>query len=180
MDTLLNKCSSRLVLFVEVSGTGKAATAWSDQRKGFIVSLPKKQVFQPAELFPIFRGELLSCFEALGTAPSQKLPERLKEASSDDWAEVDVVAETTRPPKKNRVEFMPSVDSLPRPDQLFLRPPYHLTVTTAGNSSIELQCSHSPTLQFLADYLKRWCRVNHNDTTNVSSFRVGGPVVYLS
>ncbi|KAK4184712.1 hypothetical protein QBC35DRAFT_455009 [Podospora australis] len=169
-DTLLTKCSSRLALFLDVASSDKAATAWSEQRKGFVISLPKKQIFQPAEFFPVFRGDLLACFEPTEAAPPKQLSERPKETSTDDWADVEVVV-GSKGTKKTNVEFMPNADSLPRPDQLLLRPPYHLTLATAG-STIEIHCSHSPTLQFLSNYLKRWCRVNHNDTTNPPAVQV--------
>jgi len=35
-----------------------------------------------------------------------------------------------------------------------------------------VNCSHSPTVQFLEEYLKRWCRTNHNDTRNPPSVEI--------
>lgn len=177
-EKVLEKVPVRMQVFVEVAASDKAATAWSEQRGGFVVSLPKKQVYQPAELFPVFRGDLLACFEE---AKQTSLPERkaAEAAAADDWAGVEVdtatgKAEVIEAPKSSQVlparakiEFLPSVESLPRPDQLLLQPPYHLTMSV-GHREIELQCSHSPSLQLLADYLKRWCRINHADTRSVS------------
>ncbi|KAK3694412.1 hypothetical protein B0T22DRAFT_70589 [Podospora appendiculata] len=164
----------RLRVFLEVGTSDKAATSWSERRGGFVVSLPKRQVFQPAELFPVFRSGLLACFDEEKKA---EIPVR----SADDWADVEmdtatgkaqVVEQSSVSPSSSgaKVEFFPSVGSLPRPDQLFLKPPYHLTMTLG--SEIEIQCSHSPTLQFLSDYLRRWCRVNHHDTTNPPAIQV--------
>ncbi len=64
-------------------------------------------------------------------------------------------------------EFLPIAEALPRPDELLLKPPYHL-IMRASHLEISIECSHSPTLQLLESYLKRWCRVNHNDTRSVS------------
>ncbi|KAK3989906.1 hypothetical protein QBC44DRAFT_369473 [Cladorrhinum sp. PSN332] len=167
-EQLLEKVPVTLRVFVDVAASDKASTAWSEQRQGFIVCLPKRQVFQPAELLPTFRGHLLTCFE---TDKRSTLVVPVTHPAADDWAEVQL---ETRPAatepvdtlsSQPEVEFLPDVASLPRPDELLLRPPYHLTLA-ASRATIEIHGSHSPTLQVLADYLKRWCRVNHNDTTN--------------
>jgi len=165
----------RLRLFLEVSTSGEAATMWSDQRSGFVLNLPKKRLFQPAELFPIFRGELLTCFQAKKTPVSA----RQGVSAADEWADVKLDTATGKPEviekmstsslptARTTVEFLPNALSLPRPDELFLRPPYHLTLVPGG-SELEIQCSHSPTLKVIAGYLERWCRVNHHDTREVS------------
>lgn len=174
-ETVLEKVPSRMRVFVEVASSDAASTAWSEQRGGFVVSLPKKKVFQPASLFPVFRGDLLSCFDE-GKKKSRQPAEAT--GAGDDWVGMEVDAKSgnaevvenprsSQMPVRAKVEFLPTVASLPRPDQLFLQPPYHLSMS-AGHQQIELQCSHSPSLQFLAEYLKRWCRVNHADTRNVS------------
>ena len=171
-EEVLVKVTGQMKVFVEVATSAKAATTWSEQRGGFVVKLPKKQVTQPAELFPTFREQLLACFAKKETPQ----PSEIKEVGgTDDWAGVEVDT-TTGTPKlvdaprtmslKPDVEFMPDVASLPRPDQLFLRPPYHLTLFP-GRPKIEVHSSHSPSLDFLAAYLKRWCRVNHADVRNV-------------
>ncbi|KAK4174506.1 hypothetical protein QBC36DRAFT_333522 [Triangularia setosa] len=169
-EQLLEMVPSRLRLFVAVADSDKGATSWSEQRRGFIVSLPKKQIFQPAELFPIFCGNLLICFNT--DKKKTELPIRDAQATvtpTDDWAEVEVNVDSSKPLSK--VEFLPNAASLPRPDQLFLRPPYYLTMT-ASTKRIEMHCSHSPTLQFLSDYLQRWCRVNRHDTTNPPAVQI--------
>lgn len=174
IETVLEKVPMRMRVFVEVADSEAASTAWSEQRDGFVVRLPKERIFQPAELFPVFRGDLLACFDEGKTKPQQPADAA---GTADDWVGMEVDTESGRAevvehpirskaPARAKVEFLPSVASLPRPDQLFLRPPYHLTMIP-GHQQIELQCSHSPSLQLLADYLKRWCRVNHSDTRNV-------------
>ncbi|KAK4459429.1 hypothetical protein QBC42DRAFT_274458 [Cladorrhinum samala] len=176
-EQILEKAPVTLRVFVDVGTSDKASTRWSDERQGFIISIPKCKVF-PLQLFPTFQGDLLGCFQAQKRAP---LGHKDTTATvADDWSDVQVDAKTgtahaqdvpslapvpaTLQPRSN-VEFLPDAASLDRPDQLLLRPPYHLSMTSAGYKNIELHCSHSPSLQVLADYLKRWCRVNHNDTT---------------
>ncbi|KAK4200026.1 hypothetical protein QBC40DRAFT_280690 [Triangularia verruculosa] len=168
-ERLLEKVPSRLRLFVAIADSDRAATSWSEQRHGFIISLPKKQVFQPTELFPVFRGSLLACFDADKRTDLPIRETQTVGASADDWAEVEVNVDSSK--SRSRVEFLPNAASLPRPDQLFLRPPYYLTMS-ASNKRIELHCSHSPTLQFLSDYLQRWCRVNRHDTTNPPAVQI--------
>lgn len=82
---------------------------------------------------------------------------------ADGWEDVHV---TARAPAR-KPQFFPTVASLPRPDDLLRQPPYHLLMHASG-SNVLVECSHSPTLQLLSDYLKQWCRANHNRTDKVS------------
>lgn len=66
------------------------------------------------------------------------------------------------------VDYLPDANTLPKPGTLLLKPPYHLFIHAIGNNKLEIQCSHSATLEVLSDYLKRWCRINPNLTTKVS------------
>ncbi|KAK4116612.1 hypothetical protein N656DRAFT_811520 [Canariomyces notabilis] len=177
-DTVLEKVPVRLRVIVEVAPSDKASSSWSEQRSAFVVSLPKKQVYRAAALFPTFRGDLLACFDS---NKKPQLPDKTAGAA-DDWAGVEVDGETgkplvvdhpksARPAARPKTEFLPSVASMPRPDLLLTQPPYHLTMHE-GNRHIELQCSHSPSLQFLSDYLKRWCRINHHDTSNPPAVQI--------
>ncbi|KAI6088276.1 hypothetical protein F4821DRAFT_92506 [Hypoxylon rubiginosum] len=59
--------------------------------------------------------------------------------------------------------MMPDVNSQPHPEKLLIDPPYHLVVYGGGKTSVEVQCSHSPTLEFLAEYLKKYCKANAQD-----------------
>ncbi|KAK3329886.1 hypothetical protein B0H66DRAFT_542286 [Apodospora peruviana] len=185
IETVLEKTGAvgRLRLYIEVAASSSetdGATSWSESRSGFVITLPKKQIYHTAELFPVFRGDLLTCF---GVEKLPQLPIRSAASAADDWDEVNMAptpqsaaASLLRGadaggPNTRVVEFLPSVPSLPRPDELFLRPPFHLHMM-ASNREIEIQCSHSPSLQLLANYLKRWCRVNHHDTRNPPAIQV--------
>ncbi|KAK2058001.1 hypothetical protein LY76DRAFT_573440 [Colletotrichum caudatum] len=185
-ETLLEKLKitwSRLRLFIEVSTGDDVSTSWSDDRGGFLVSLPRRQRITPANLQPLFQAELKDCF-----ADHRQLPPYSASPNPDDWDEVDgvdarlgrlsvagpypavlhrrgpsVSSTATQPP----ADFMPRADALPRPDDLLLKPPYHLMIYSRGAHEIEVQCSHSPTLKFLADYFKRWRRTNHQISSKV-------------
>lgn len=96
--------------------------------------------------------------------------------SGDEWADVgldvraghlslndrETSAKTTTGP-----DILPRADSLPRPDDLLSKPPYHLFVYARSAHEIEVQCSHSGTLKFLSEYFKKWRRVNHQLSTKV-------------
>ncbi|KAG7128155.1 hypothetical protein HYQ45_012095 [Verticillium longisporum] len=160
IETLLEKTKtqSRLKLFLETSGSNDVAVSWSDQRCGFIIHLPKKQIHSFSALYPKLRGDLLKCFTASSIQASGQPP------AADDWAGVEVDAGTGKPTvlealvqqPQNHVgtgEHLPNWGSLPRPDDLFLQPPYYL-ILHGSASQIEIECSHSPSLKLLSEYLK--------------------------
>ncbi|KAM7200216.1 hypothetical protein V8F20_005434 [Naviculisporaceae sp. PSN 640] len=169
-----------LRLFIDVNGKlDTAAVQWSKTRGGFVITLPKQRI-HPIELLAIFRGQLESCFDVKA---KQELPVEGDLAGADDWADVGVeettsdhrirpVAAASTQNQSGPSAFLPSATSIPRPDELLLKPPYHLHVRQAGRGQIEIQGSHSPSLKLLADYLKRWCRVNHQDTTKPQAIAV--------
>ncbi|KAF4462927.1 cytochrome family 51 (sterol 14-demethylase) [Fusarium albosuccineum] len=170
-DTLLNRINelcSRLNLIVEVSETQKASTVWSDARLGFVLYLPNTQVFQPAQFSGIFKEQLLDCFVEKKTTTS--IP--IHSTTGDEWADVraeDVSEKAVkqRPAKSEApvIEYLPDPNTMPKPGTLLQRVPYHLFVCSSGKNRIEIECSHSQTLEVLSEYLKRWCRINPNITT---------------
>ncbi|KAI0893151.1 hypothetical protein F4806DRAFT_477164 [Annulohypoxylon nitens] len=145
-DTLLEHCDSCLKLIIGVSQ--EAGVVWSSKENGLNVSLPMRTIPSLADLQPSFKAKLLRCFD------DQKLP-------LDDWADLSAedashkaaTTEILRP-----VDVFPDINIVPRPDQLLLKPPYHLSVYSLDKTRVEIQCSHSPTLELLADYLKKWCK----------------------
>ncbi|KAI2622705.1 hypothetical protein GGS26DRAFT_593995 [Hypomontagnella submonticulosa] len=150
-DTLLERADGSLRLFIGVSKKAEPTVFWFGKGAGINVNLPKGPMPSPAEMQSIFKTKLLSCFDD-------------QEAALDDWADVGVddnlaVVESPQP-----ADVLPDINVLPRPDELLLKPPYHLVVYGGGKSMVEVQCSHSPTLELLAEYLKKWCKINHHDT----------------
>ncbi|KAL0939502.1 uncharacterized protein CTRU02_206112 [Colletotrichum truncatum] len=162
----LQSTYSRLRLFIEVSRDDQASTVWSEERGGFIISLPKRQLTIPTELFPLFSGEIKDCFSDKQLPPYSMSP-------GDEWADVGLDVRTSNlslaadrrgplaSPTTRAPDFIPRVDALPRPDDLLNKPPYHLFIYARSAHEIEIQGSHSGTLKFLSDYFKKWRRANH-------------------
>ena len=179
-DAVLEKLKgwSRIRLFLDVAGVDGPSTYWSKERNAFVVNLPKKNVSSSlTEFYAVFRGALLGCFKAEETEQAGNHPEG-STTVADDWADVEMNKDTGKPDvarAAHKADIIPSADSLARPDELLLQPPYFLTVSDLGRQRIEVHCSHTGSLRVIADYLKRWCRVNHNDTRNVSRLSLGPP-----
>ncbi|KAJ9148625.1 hypothetical protein NKR23_g4788 [Pleurostoma richardsiae] len=155
---------------------GQASEDWTETLLQKLVDRhPRLELFLEGGPFIPWREpdslgrNLLTCFEAKSHAA---LPHHKRIMEIDDWADVEVgeatggidVVEKQPPQSVAEVDYLPKVDLLPRPDELLLKPPYHLVVDATGRAEVEIQCSHSPSLQFIAHYLKRWCKANLDDT----------------
>ncbi|KAK1826370.1 hypothetical protein QBC39DRAFT_22606 [Podospora conica] len=176
-ETLLERISQSGAggLRITLDVGAAVGVTWSSApgRTGFVLTVPGREaVVRPEGMGAVMRGGLVACFEETETV----VP--VTERGADEWADVEVdtatgrvdVVETKKQPPPTAgapppaVEFLPNVQSLPRPDELFLRAPYYLTVT-AGHDGVEIHGSHSPSLKVVAEYFKKWCRVNHYDST---------------
>lgn len=154
-----------------------------------MVTLPRGQIPYLTELESVLRGQLLNCFKKNTGTSQPTTPASRPAAPADDWADVSLdaatgkaaVVETVKkgdrygstryePPLKAAYDVLPECSTLARPDDLLLKPPYHLVVYDRGSSEVEIHCSHSPSLQLLSDYLKKWCRVNQQNYNKVSLF----------
>lgn len=65
---------------------------------------------------------------------------------------------------------IPTVDSVPRPTELLKKLPAHYLILRFDAFPARIQCSHEPTLVFLAEYLDKHGRTNDNDPERVSRF----------
>ncbi|CAM1509908.1 Fc.00g002430.m01.CDS01 [Cosmosporella sp. VM-42] len=174
----LKESYSRLTLLVEVSESDKASTLWSDNRKGFTLYIPKTHIYQASQFISILKEQLLDCFEE--KKETRPLPTHtITSHTGDEWADVVVEVASEKPilssnpkPTIPEVEYLPDANALPKPGTLLLRPPYHLFIYAMGNSKMEIQCSHAPTLNLLSDYLKRWCRTNPHLTNKPPSLSI--------
>lgn len=144
---------------------------WSDTRKGFFLTVPNVQFHQAAQFGSIFQDELSECFDEKKQA-KKSIP--IHSTTGDEWADVgaDIAVEQPAVSSTSRsaapaVDFLPDPNSLPKPGTLLLKPPYHMFISTLGANKMEIQCSHAPTLNVLAEYLKRWCKTNPNLTNKV-------------
>ncbi|KJR87434.1 uncharacterized protein SPSK_10412 [Sporothrix schenckii 1099-18] len=185
-ETLMDRLQplNGLRLLVTVTGSDASlpvvkepGTAWSDDRSSFLLYLPhSRPVTVPGEFAAVYRGGLLTCFKEKEPAgPSLAVRSAAAAGGSgDDWADVAMDAATGKAGVVEtatgaevaipKLEYLPSLESLPRPDELFLRPPYHIIVADYGKKKIVVQGSHSPSLKLLGEYMKRWCRINHHDS----------------
>lgn len=74
-----------------------------------------------------------------------------------------------REAKETTVVYLPNVDTLPRPDELIHEPPYHLFVEAFGDKLVKITSNHSPSLEVLETYLKKWCRTDNHLSHRVSA-----------
>ncbi|KAI1370981.1 hypothetical protein F4677DRAFT_436792 [Hypoxylon crocopeplum] len=112
-----------------------------------------------AEMLSLFQAQIPSCYNMQQTPIEPLLSRAIAKASdrSDMAPRTPVVT-------KPGYDVLPDARTLPQPEDLLLKPPYHLAVYGGGKTMVEVQCSHSLTLEVLADYLKKWCKTNHQDT----------------
>lgn len=86
------------------------------------------------------------------------------EAANDDFVDV---APSREAPKATRVKSLPTLSTIPRPDNLFTSLlPYTVIVRRTGGG-IDIESSHQPTLELISEYFKRHARKNLNDTRQV-------------
>lgn len=163
-----------LQLSVEMASSNSPQTKWDTDRARFVLLLPKGEPpHNLAAAVPSFRSQIMSAFDETKT--------EVDAADRDEWADVSVpvaaptttattAAATRTVPVREEVEpsYLPDVNTLPRPDELLLKPPYHLHISQG--SAITIECSHSPSLSFLEAYFKKWCRTNNHRTDRVSTF----------
>lgn len=173
LQTLLDRIqpAGGIQCFLEVSTAG---SLWSDTQSAFLIQIPQQAIKLPTELTAAFRAGILHCFA--------KPLDLACRPAVDDWADVDVdqatgmatvsqpvdTPATTTTTTATTADYLPSLDSLPRPDELFRQSPYYLSVDRLGQWDLEVTCSHGPSLQLLGEYLKRWARTNHSDVRKPS------------
>lgn len=138
-------------------------TAWIASSATFTLSVPTtKVVFAPHHSAEI-KSQLFEAFEKKEAAPPE------------DWADLGDSKPTGLPIRTGGAAaassstFLPTVAEVPRPDILTHEVPYWLFIHERGNF-IEVQCSHSPSLELLAAYLQKWCRTTPNRADRVSEF----------
>ncbi|KAI1365129.1 hypothetical protein F5Y08DRAFT_191466 [Xylaria arbuscula] len=188
-DQFLKRANGHVRIFLEASKRREMGLTWSDQQKGLIISFPASAIPSPSYMSSFFTGSLRKVFQENETpnltntnTPSLSSSSNVEPTATDDWADVTVdnktgtaaVIEIPQRPiitsftqqqqhqQTPTFDVLPDIGILPRPEELLLRPPYHLTIREVNSSFTEVLCSHSPTLQFLSDYLKKWARTNYN------------------
>lgn len=142
---------------------------WDSEDMDLYLLFPSSPIQSPPELEALFKTKLLHCFDEKRIL-NESTP-RHRMAHPDDWAELSMDGASEKSvtmEQHQHIDVLPDIKTLLRPDELLLKPPYHLAVYGGGKTMVEVQCSHSPTLELLADYLKKWCKINHQDTRRVS------------
>ncbi|CAH0058581.1 unnamed protein product [Clonostachys solani] len=163
---LVKDNGAALKLHLEIKARD-ASTAWSDSQRSFLLHLPSSNVTRPDQYTPTFQTQLLSCFKK--DKPLALRPSAGGELDSEDEEDYEAVSVPKRPavtaaapssaPKPKPVsETLPDPRSLPKPSTLLQAPPYHLFVHAFGNNTLEVQCSNGLTLDFLAEYFKKWAQ----------------------
>jgi hypothetical protein len=134
-----------------------------------MLDIPKSAIATPLEYIPALQEDLRTTFDQKAN-PAQ-VPEiedaviiNSNLASLQDLS----LQPTPTPTPRQTVQYLPDANSLPRPDELLQTAPYHMVVRALGEYRVDIECTHSPSLNVLSTYLQRWCRTNHNLSTKVS------------
>ncbi|KAL1407864.1 hypothetical protein Q8F55_007300 [Vanrija albida] len=163
-ETLLEKMhGSDLKVLLNVSpdpNSTDPVTKWTEQH-AFELTLPQKESANPRATRPLNKAALLAVWDV-------GQPASAEDDDEPGWARVTTEVTEDAPAATARSStavapaapgYIPSLATFPRPEQLLQRAPYHLIVS--WGSTIEIQGTHSPSLEFIAAYLKKWCRSDH-------------------
>ncbi|POR37051.1 Uncharacterized protein TPAR_02754 [Tolypocladium paradoxum] len=166
LEAMTASSGGALKLMLETTNSNMPSTSWNTSRGAFILHLPANNPPpEPLAFVPNFRSQANAAFtDAVSSTAA---------ADHDGWADVVVSSANPTLEPEGASNYLPSAISLPQPDKLLLRPPYHLLVFARDRNEIEIQSSHSPSLDLLAAYLKKWCRTN----VELSD---GSPLVYIT
>jgi hypothetical protein len=93
------------------------------------------------------------------------------DASDFDAASIMTPATTSVAPLAARSaapvnDRLPQVSMIDRPEEFLMRPPYFLIIR-ATDRKVIVQGSHQPSLELLADYLKKWAKTNRQFANQV-------------
>ncbi|KAJ6789757.1 hypothetical protein PWT90_06778 [Aphanocladium album] len=154
LENIGDKGTQAIILLIDVGKPGVATTTWSTSTSCFTLALPSTRVIFAPDHASELRAQIYGLFEPKESAPLEDWADlgdskKAVPAASEGHVVVPVAAQG--------VAFLPTLNDVPRPDILQLQPPYRLIVHDRGNY-IEVQCSHSPSLELLAGYLEKWCR----------------------
>ena len=163
---------------LQVTNEGPS-TSWSDKHNVFEIRFPKNMPISQSRMLSGFHTELRQAFEV----PSARtMPDRIassahvtEEGFTDvDPSDFDSTSILTPATTERFVSRAPTVDALPnmrmleRPEDLMRKPPYHMILThNQYGKFITIQGSHQPSLELIAEYFKKWCKKNHNQSNRV-------------
>ncbi|KAJ3513003.1 hypothetical protein NLJ89_g3185 [Agrocybe chaxingu] len=165
-------------LQVEPCGANSSArrprVTWKVDIGAFYLEVPNHEPPMHAIIDSGFDQDL----DALFLAPGSTAAASLDDDDREEWAEVTTVETRTalpmgrvlppNPPVSVSmgpiVQRLPTIETLARPTELFkVTPPYTLIVD-ASTSPLTVQGSHQPSIELLANYLKKWAKIDSNDS----------------
>ncbi|KAI9146848.1 hypothetical protein HJFPF1_13416 [Paramyrothecium foliicola] len=165
---------SGLRVFLDVKKGNSPSTRWDSTRGGFILYIPQEAIRDARDFIASLTDQILTTVSDPAAYDESSVVFK-DQPDGDGWAEVsggssNVVLETlkisdspsTTSAPKPAISYLPNPETMARPDELLSRPPYHLRILTLGTACVEIQCSHSLTLETLHRYLTKWCRSNIN------------------
>ncbi|CAA7267280.1 unnamed protein product [Cyclocybe aegerita] len=169
------------MLQVEPSGANSSArrprVTWKADVGAFYLEIPNHEPPMHATIDAGFDQDLDGLFLAPGSIATTPLDDDDRE----EWAEVTTVETRTAPPgarllpskmpgspqpipMASTVQRLPTIETLARPTELFRVTPPHTLIVDASTSPLTVQGSHQPSLELLANYLKKWAKIDSNDS----------------
>lgn len=177
----LTNPSTRSKVFLQIGG-GRPSTRWIESRKRFAICLTKSHETRSANNTAGFHDDFRSIFKP----PLSELPLRStglaaignEEPSTEidtlDFDSASILTPTTTDlfhARSTLPDALPDVNTIERPEDLMLKPPYHMIIHPSSTKNMSLECSHQPSLELLAEYLKRWSKRNYNNVNHVCCLR---------
>jgi len=168
----------------QITSASRPVTEWRKERHVFVIGLPSCPLPYRSEILAGFATDLISLFigsPILAPAPATNVLSSEVD-DPEEWAVLEQKPEpngrsqsashyaATMPSKSidTGADQLPTISSIPRPEELTKRPPYWLVVSQDTRQRITVQASHAPSLACLDEYLTRWCRGNTNRVDRVS------------
>ncbi|KAH7147002.1 hypothetical protein B0J13DRAFT_500867 [Dactylonectria estremocensis] len=163
------KSRGKIDAYPEMGESSKPSTTWSKDRDAFIIHLPNEIMPPTSELVSIFQNQIPAVFQPThhltSSAPAQAEGSGTVGVSRGFYNDAAMALSPTDLPPHTAgptITKIPNVNDLPKPDQLLAKPPYYLILYAGVRTKVEVECSHTQTLVFLSEYLKQWCKANHD------------------
>ncbi|KAF9267117.1 hypothetical protein L218DRAFT_1074426 [Marasmius fiardii PR-910] len=183
--SVLAESRRRLLLKVEPSQHGSTGTyiTWNSTLRSFHLGIGNSDPLSESRLAGVLDGLFNTLFTEGGQQQGQGSSSPLSSSlpTEDDWADVDIIEKQKEKPwgpadngpwkATRRVERLPTVDTLARPNELFRTTSPQLMIIHQHRQSLTVQCSHQPSLELLQAYLTKWAKTNTNDSLRRPVFK---------
>lgn len=160
------------------------------------MTIPRSQPAKRAQVESRFEADLLSPTFFTGDDDEIERETAAPPAIEDEWAEIPAagdgkgdIGEAPRAgktsvdavprqfsrnvpiqPYPSGARRLPDMKALRRPIELFKATTPYVMIVDATTSPLVVECSHQPSLETLAGYLKTWSKQNTNDSLRVCNF----------